>query len=154
MSSIQEAIEVDVPVRVAYDQFTQFEDFPRFMEDVESIKQLDDTTIRWRVNVAGAEREWDADITEQEADQRIAWTSRGDTQHAGVVTFHRIDDNQTRVTLQMDVEPSDWVEKVGDALGTMERRVKRDLENFKQFIEERGAPTGAWRGEVKQDPTS
>jgi uncharacterized membrane protein len=154
MSTFQEAVEVAVPVRAAYDQFTQFEDFPRFMEDVESIEQLDDTTIRWKVNVAGAERTWDADITEQEPDQRIAWKAQGDTQHAGVVTFHRLDENLTRVTLQMDVEPSDWVEKVGDAVGTMERRVGRDLESFKGFIEDRGVPTGAWRGEVEQDPTS
>jgi uncharacterized membrane protein len=154
MSTVQEAVEVAVPVRVAYDQFTQFEDFPHFMEDVERIEQLDDTTIRWKVRVAGAEREWDADITEQEPDQRIAWTARGETQHAGVVTFHRLDENETRVTLQMDVEPTDWVEKAGDAIGTMERRVKRDLDSFKKFIEERGQATGAWRGQVDQDPTS
>jgi uncharacterized membrane protein len=154
MSTVEQTVEVAVPVRTAYDQWTQFETFPEFMKDVERIEQLDDTTTRWHVNVMGAERTFDADITEQEPDQRIAWTSRGDTKHAGVVTFHRIDDAQTRVTLQMDVEPSDWVEKAGDALGIMEGNIKRDLKNFKEFIESRGAETGAWRGEVEQDPTS
>ena len=153
-TNIERSIEVHVPVRVAYNQFTQFEDFPHFMQDVEEIRQLDDTTVRWKANVAGSEREWDADITEQEPDQRIAWRSRGDTEHAGVVTFHRIGEDQTRVMLQMDVEPSDWVEKVGDALNVMERRVEKDLESFKEFIEERGRETGAWRGEVDQDPNS
>ncbi|MTV24295.1 SRPBCC family protein [Nitriliruptoraceae bacterium ZYF776] len=152
-STIERSIEVAVPVRTAYDQWTQFEDFPRFMSDVERIEQLDDTTTRWHVRVAGAERSWEADITEQEPDQRVAWKARGDTQHAGVVTFHRLDDDQTRVMLQLDVEPSDLVEKVGDALGIVGNRVENDLEEFKVFIEERGVETGAWRGEVDQDPT-
>jgi uncharacterized membrane protein len=154
MSTIERSVEVEVPVRTAYNQFTQFEDFPEFMEDVQQIRQLDDTTTRWKVKVAGAEREWDADITEQEPDQRIAWRSRGDVDHAGAVTFHRLGEDRTRVMLQMDVEPSDWVEKVGDALNVMERRVENDLESFKSFIEQRGTETGAWRGEVDQDPTS
>ncbi len=154
MSTIERSIEVQVPVRTAYNQFTQFEEFPHFMQDVEEIRQLDDTTVRWKVKVAGAEREWDADITEQEPDQRIAWRSRGDVQHAGVVTFHRLGEDRTRVMLQMDVEPSDWIEKVGDALNVMERHVEDDLESFKALVEERGVETGAWRGEVDQDPAS
>jgi uncharacterized membrane protein len=154
MSAIERSVEVRVPVRTAYNQFTQFEDFPRFMQDVEEVRQLDDTTVRWTARIAGAEREWDADITEQEPDQRIAWRSRGEVDHAGAVTFHRTGEDQTRVMLQMDVEPSDWVEKVGDALNVMERRVEDDLESFKAFIEQRGHETGAWRGEVGQDPTS
>lgn len=154
MTTIERSVEVAVPVRTAYNQFTQFEEFPQFMGDVEQIEQLDDTTIRWHVEIAGAHREWDADITEQEPDQRIAWTSRGDTEHAGVVTFHRIGEERTRVMLQMDVEPSDWIEKAADALGTMERRVERDLDQFRAFVEERGAETGAWRGEVDQNPRS
>jgi uncharacterized membrane protein len=148
------SVDVEVPVRTAYDQFTQFEEFPRFMENVSRIEQLDDTTTRWTVEIAGAERTWDADITEQTPDERIAWRSRGDTKHAGVVTFHRIDDGRTRVMLQLDVEPDDWVEKAGDALGVIDRSAKKDLENFKSFIEDRGTETGAWRGEVDQDPTA
>ncbi|MFA9432581.1 SRPBCC family protein [Egicoccus sp. AB-alg2] len=154
MSTIEKSIEVEVPVRTAYDQWTQFEDFPQFMEDVERIDQLDDATTHWVVNVAGQEREWDADITEQEPDQRVAWRSRGETKHAGVVTFHKIDEGKTRVMVQMDIEPTDWAEKVGDATGVIERNVQRDLENFKGFIEERGMETGAWRGEIDQDPTT
>ena len=154
MSTVEQTVEVAVPVRTAYDQWTQFETFPEFMKDVERVEQLDDTTVRWHVDMMGAERTFEADITEQEPDQRIAWASRGDTKHAGVVTFHRVDDGKTRVTLQMDVEPTDWVEKAGDALGIMEGNIKRDLQNFKEFIESRGTETGAWRGEVEQDPTS
>jgi uncharacterized membrane protein len=155
MSTIEKAIDVDVPVRAAYNQWTQFEDFPQFMSDVERIEQLDETTTRWHVKMAGQERTFEADITEQEPDQRVAWTSRGETKQAGVVTFHRIDDAKTRVTLQMDIEPSDWKEKVGDALNIIDKKVEKDLEQFKAFIEERGGDTtGAWRGEVEQDPTS
>jgi uncharacterized membrane protein len=122
---------------------------------VERIEQLDETTTRWHVKMAGQERTFEADITEQEPDQRVAWTSRGETKQAGVVTFHRIDDAKTRVTLQMDIEPSDWKEKVGDALNIIDKKVEKDLEQFKAFIEERGGDTtGAWRGEVEQDPTS
>jgi uncharacterized membrane protein len=154
MSTIEKAIDVEVPVRTAYDQWTQFEDFPRFMEDVERIEQLDDTTTRWHVKMAGQERTFDADITEQEPDQRVAWRSRGETEQAGVVTFHRIDEGKTRVTLQMDIEPSDWKEKVGDALNIIDKKVEKDLEQFKSFIEQRGTETGEWRGEVEQDPTS
>ncbi|GGI07790.1 SRPBCC family protein [Egicoccus halophilus] len=154
MSTVEQSIDVEVPVRTAYDQWTQFESFPKFMEDVERIDQVDDTTTHWVVNVAGNEREWDADITEQEPDQRVAWQARGETKHAGVVTFHRIDEGRTRVMVQMDVEPNDWAEKLGDAVGAYDRIVRRDLENFKGFIEQRGVETGAWRGEVDQDPTS
>lgn len=153
MSTIEKSIEVEVPVRTAFDQWTQFEDFPQFMEDVDRIEQLDDTTTRWEVSMAGQQRTFEADITEQVPDQRVAWRSRGETGHAGVVTFHRIGDSRTRVTLQMDLEPSDWQEKVGDALNIIDRRVQKDLEQFKTFIEERGAATGAWRGHVDQDPT-
>lgn len=153
MSTVQKSIDVEVPVRAAYNQWTQFETFPAFMADVERIEQLDDTTTRWHVKVLGAERTFDADITEQEPDQRIAWRSRGETQHAGVVTFHKLDEGRTRVSLQMDLEPNDWVEKVGDAVGAIDMRVKSDLDDFKRFIESRDRESGAWRGEVEQDPT-
>ena len=153
MSTITKSVDVDVPVRTAYNQWTQFESFPKFMEGVERIEQLDDTTTRWTTKVAGAERQFEADITEQEPDQRVAWRSRGETEHAGVVTFHKVDDEHTKVTVQMEVEPTDWVEKVGDAMNVMDRRVEGDLDRFKDFIESRGTETGAWRGEVEQDAT-
>ncbi len=154
MSTVEQTIDVHVPVRTAYDQWTQFERFPEFMEDVDRIEQLDDTMVRWHISMAGVERTFDTKITEQTPDQRIAWTTLPDAQtvHAGVVTFHRIDEGQTRVTLQMDVEPTGAVEKVGDALGLMEANIKRDLSSFKDYIEERGIETGAYRGEVEQNP--
>ena len=151
MSQIIEAIDVDVPVRVAYDQWTQFEEFPEFMEAVERVEQLDDTTLRWTAEIAGVKKTWTAKITEQTPDQRIAWTSVEGAQNAGVVTFHRLDDRRTRVTLQLDVEPEGPVESVGDALGIVGRQAKGDLERFKEFVESRGVATGAWRGEVRQD---
>ena len=156
MANIEQSIDVQVPVRTAYDQWTQFEEFPKFMEGVEEVRQIDDTHTHWRTKVAGKEKEFDAVISEQTPDQRIAWESQGGPEHAGVVTFHRIDDNVTRVMLQMDYEPEGVVEKAGDALGLVTRRVKGDLGRFKEMIESRGAggETGAWRGEVEQSATS
>ena len=151
MSEIIESIDVDVPVRVAYDQWTQFEEFPRFMEAVEKVEQLDDTTLRWTAEIAGVKKTWKAKITEQTPDQRIAWTSTEGARNAGVVTFHRLDDRKTRVTLQLDVEPDGPVESVGDALGFVQRGAKGDLERFVKYVESRGVATGAWRGEVSQD---
>jgi uncharacterized membrane protein len=150
MSQKQHSIDVNVPVRTAYDQWTQFEDFPRFMEGVERVVQLDDTTLEWTAKIAGKTETWRAKVTEQVPDQRVAWTSIEGARNAGVVTFHRLDENKTRVTLQLDVEPEGPVESTGDALGFVDRRLQGDLERFKQFIESRGAPTGAWRGEVEQ----
>jgi uncharacterized membrane protein len=150
MSQILESIDVDVPVRIAYDQWTQFESFPKFMEGIERVEQLTDTTLEWTARIAGVDRSWTAEITEQTPDQRIAWKAIDGAENAGVVTFHRLDDRQSRVTLQLDVEPEGVVESVGDALGFVQRRAKGDLERFKAFIEERGVPTGAWRGEVDQ----
>ena len=151
MSQIIESIDIDVPVRVAYDQWTQFEEFPRFMEAVEKVEQLDDTTLRWTAEIAGVKKTWKATITEQTPDQRIAWTSTEGARNAGVVTFHRLEDRKTRVTLQLDVEPEGPVESVGDALGFVQRQAKGDLERFEKFVESRGVATGAWRGEVRQD---
>jgi uncharacterized membrane protein len=150
MSQILESIDVEVPVRTAYDQWTQFEEFPRFMDGVEAVRQLDDTHLEWTADVAGVKKHWRAEITEQTPDQRIAWNATDGATNAGVVTFHRLDDRRARVTLQLDVEPDGAVESVGDALGFVQRRAKSDLERFKAFIEERGAATGAWRGEVEQ----
>ena len=151
MSKILEAVDVEVPVRTAYDQWTQFETFPKFMEGVKSVRQLDDTTLEWVADVAGREKRWEAKITEQEPDKRIAWTATEGAHNAGVVTFHRIADGQSRVTLQLDVDPEGPVENIGDALGVVSRQVKGDMKRFKEFIEERGHETGAWRGKVEQN---
>ncbi len=151
MSRIEESIDLQVPVRTAYNQWTQFEEFPRFMEGVESVKQLDDRRLHWVAEIGGRRREWEAKITEQLPDERVAWTSIEGSTQAGVVTFHRIDDDTTRIMLQMEFEPEDFVEKAGDALGVVRRHVKGDLERFKDFIESRGRETGAWRGDVRQE---
>ena len=151
MSQVKETIEVNVPVRTAYDQWTQFETFPQFMEGVESIEQVTDTRNRWKVEVGGAHREFTTEITEQQPDMRIAWTTvAGDTGHAGVVTFHKLTDSSCRVHLEMDVQPEGFVEQVGDKLGFISRRAKGDMKRFKDFIESRHAETGAWRGKVEQ----
>jgi uncharacterized membrane protein len=149
MTTIEESVEVAVPLRTAYDQWTQFEEFPRFMEGVESVTQADDTHLHWVASFGGARREWDAEITEQVPDERVAWASRGGTRNAGVVTFHRLDDATTRVMLQLEVEPEGLVEQTGDKLGFIKRRASGDLDRFKDFIESRGTETGAWRGEVR-----
>ncbi len=154
MSTVTESIDVNVPVRTAYNQWTQFEEFPAFMENVEEVRQLDDKRLHWKAKIAGQTKEWDAKITEQTPDQRVAWTATSGDGNAGVVTFHRIDDNRTRVTVQMDVAPEGVVEKVGDAIGVPERVVKDDLERFKEFIERRGSESGAWRGEIEQKDLS
>jgi uncharacterized membrane protein len=150
MSNVEQSIDVEVPVRTAYNQWTQFEEFPRFMEGVREVKQLDDKHLRWRAEIAGKEVEWTADISEQVPDMRIAWHSTSGAKNAGVVTFHRLDDNKTRVMLQMEYDPQGFVENVGDALGAAKLRIRGDLERFKQFIESRGAETGAWRGEIHE----
>ncbi len=151
MSSIEQSIEVNVPVRTAYNQWTQFEDFPHFMEGVEKVHQIDDVTLHWAAEILGQHREWDAKITEQIPDDRIAWRNVDGATNAGVVTFHRIDDNTTKIMLQIEFDPEGFAEKAADALGLVRGRVKGDLERFKAFIESRGEETGAWRGEVEQD---
>lgn len=151
MSTIEQSIEVNVPVRTAYNQWTQFEDFPHFMEGVEKVNQIDDVNLHWVAEILGQHREWDAKITEQIPDERVSWRNVDGATNAGVVTFHRIDDNTTRVMLQMEFDPEGFAEKAADALGVVKGRVKGDLERFKSFIESRGHETGAWRGEVKQN---
>ncbi|WP_350279258.1 SRPBCC family protein [Kribbella sp. HUAS MG21] len=148
MSGITQSVDVDVPVTTAYNQWTQFESFPLFMEGVEEIRQLDDIHLHWVTKVGGARREFDATITEQHPDERVAWRSDSGPQHAGVITFHELTPQRTRVTAQMEIDPEGFVEKVGDKLGVVEGRVKGDLERFKHFIEERPGETGAWRGDV------
>jgi uncharacterized membrane protein len=136
-------------VSVAYNQWTQFESFPNFMSGVESITQIDDTHNHWVTNIAGVTREFDTEVTEQHPDERVAWTSTsGESKHAGVVTFHRLDENKTRVMIQIDWEPSDLVEKIGSAVNVDDHQVKKDAERFKEFIESRGTAEGGWRGDV------
>jgi uncharacterized membrane protein len=148
MTKVNESIKVEVPVRTAYDQWTQFETFPQFMEGVEEVRQINDTLLHWKAKIGGAEREWDAKIVHQEPDRRVAWMAIDGATNAGEVTFRPIDEHSTEVSLALDYEPEGLVEKTGGALGTIHRRVKGDLERFKEFIEARGQETGAWRGEV------
>jgi uncharacterized membrane protein len=150
MSTIEQSIDVNVPVHTVYNQWTQFEEFPRFMEGVEEVRQLDDRRLHWRANIGGRVEEWDAVITEQHPDERIAWKNTTGAANAGVVTFHRLADNKTRIMLQMEYDPQGVVENLGDLLGMVSRRVANDLERFKEFIEARGHETGAWRGEVER----
>jgi uncharacterized membrane protein len=150
MAEVTESVDVEVPVQTAYNQWTQFEEFPKFMEGVEEVQQLDDTHLHWVAEIGGQRREWDAEITEQRPDERVAWRSTNGTTNAGVVTFHRLSDSTTRVTVQMEWEPEGISEKVGAAVGTDDRRVRGDLERFKEMIENRGSETGGWRGEVER----
>jgi uncharacterized membrane protein len=149
--TVEHSIDVNVPVQTAYNQWTQFESFPQFMEGVESVQQLDDRRLHWKAEIAGRDKEWDAEITEQTPDQRIAWTSTTGAPNAGAVDFHYIDENTTRITLNMDVDPEGPIENLGAFLGVLDMRVKGDLQRFKEFIESRGQETGAWRGEIKQE---
>lgn len=148
MNSIEKSIVVDVPVRTAYNQWTQFESFPQFMEGVESVQQRGDKSTHWRANIGGKTEEWDAEITEQTPDQRVAWRSTSGADNAGTVRFQPLGPQQTQIYLRLDYMPEGIVEKAGDALGMVERRVTGDLERFKKFIESRGSETGAWRGEI------
>ena len=151
MATIEQSIDVEVPVSTAYNQWTQFEEFPQFMEGIESVKQLDDTRLHWVAEIAGNKEEWDARITEQTPDQCVAWKSEGGTKTAGVVKFQKLAGDKTRINLRLDYEPEGVVEKTGNALGFTERRVSGDLERFKEFIEGRGEATGAWRGQIQNN---
>ena len=151
MARIEESIEVDVPITTAYNQWTQFEEFPQFMEGIESVQQTDDTHLLWTAEIGGQKEEWRAEITEQHPDHRVAWKATEGRENAGVVTFHRIEDDKTRVMVQMDWEPDGTIEKIGAVVGADNRRVKGDLERFKELIEKQGVESGAWRGDVKQD---
>ena len=150
MSRISESIDVNVPVSKAYNQWTQFEEFPRFMEGVERVQQLDDTHLRWVAEIGGKKHEWDAEITEQKPDQRVAWKATEGKGNSGVVTFEPLGDNQTRATVEMEYEAEGLVESLGSAVGADDRRVKGDLERFKELVESTSTETGAWRGEVEQ----
>ncbi|BFV60224.1 SRPBCC family protein [Kitasatospora sp. CMC57] len=149
MSMVKESIDVDVPLHTAYNQWTQFEEFPKFMEGVEEVRQLTDRRTHWRTSIAGAEREFDAEIVDQLPDERVSWrTVDGEVRQMGTVTFQSIDADHTRISLAMDFQPEGMAEKAGDMLGVLDRRVKGDLKRFKGFIEERGRETGGWRGRI------
>jgi uncharacterized membrane protein len=151
MARIEESIDVDVPVRTAYNQWTQFEEFPRFMEGIESVQQIDDTHLLWTAEIGGKRAEWKAEVTEQHPDHRIAWKAVDGKGPSGVVTFHQLDENRSRIAVQMDWEPEGAVETVGSAVGADSRRVKGDLERFKELVERQGVATGAWRGDVENE---
>jgi len=148
METIKKSISVDVPIRAVYNQWTQFEEFPRFMEGVEEVRQQGDKFTHWRAKIAGKTEEWDAEIVDQIPDQRVIWRSTTGAYNAGTVSFQARGASQTEVTLQMDYEPHGFFEQVGDALGFVERRIEGDLKRFKEFIEGRGVATGGWRGEI------
>lgn len=150
MASVNESIEVDVPVSTAYNQWTQFEKFPQFMKGVESVSQLDDTHVRWVAEIANKRHEWDAEITSQEPDRHVAWRATDGKDNTGSVRFEPLGTDRTRVEVEMSYETEGVVEALGSAIGADDRRVKGDLERFKELIESRGAESGAWRGEVKQ----
>jgi uncharacterized membrane protein len=149
MDSVEKSIVVDVPIHTAYNQWTQFEEFPQFMEGVEQVRQEGDTHLYWRANIAGKTVEWEADIIEQSPDERISWRSTTGAYNSGIVRFSPDNGGRsTRVTLRLEYEPEGFFENVGSMLGFVDRRVEGDLERFKSFIESRGEETGAWRGEV------
>jgi uncharacterized membrane protein len=151
MSTIEQSIELEVPVHTAYNQWTQFEEFPAFMDGVAEVRQLDERHLHWVAEFGGSRHEWDAEITEQRPDERVAWRNTDGKDNAGVVTFHKLDDSRSRVMVQLDFVPEGIKEKLGDAMGAPDRRVKADLERFKEMIETRGTETGAWRGEVPRE---
>jgi len=156
MPKIEDTIEVQVPVQQAYNQWTQFEDFPKFMNGIQSVQQLDDTHVQWVAEIRGESRQWTTEITEQQPDEKVAWkTIEGEVKNDGVVTFEPMGDAQTRVNVQMDVEGDSTAENVaGELLGVVKKQVHRDLERFKQLIENRDEETGAWRGEVEESKRS
>ena len=149
MERIEKSIEVEAPLRAVYNQWTQFEEFPRFMEGVQEVRQIDDTHLFWKAEIAGKTTDWEAEIYEQIPDARIAWRSLSGAPNAGAVSFQALGPELTRVNLVLDYQPLGAVEKIGDALGLVSGRVEGDLRRFKSFIETRGVETGAWRGEVR-----
>jgi uncharacterized membrane protein len=150
MARVEQSIDVNVPVTTAYNQWTQFEDFPRFMDGVESVKQIDDTHLHWVAEIGGKREEWDAEITHQEPDRKVAWRALDGHFNSGTVIFEQLGDNQARINVVMEHETEGLTETLGSALGADSRQVKGDLERFKEFVESRGTETGAWRGEVHQ----
>jgi uncharacterized membrane protein len=151
MPSVTKSIDVHVPISTAYNQWTQFETFPEFMGGVDQVQQLDERRLHWKISVAGQTREFDAEVTEQHPDERVAWKSTDGKTHAGVVTFHKLAPEETRVTVQLDWEPEGIAEKAGAVVGVDDHQVASDLDKFKSFIEGRAQESGAWRGEVPRE---
>lgn len=154
MATVNSTIDVDAPISTVYNQWTQFESFPQFMTGVESIVQKSDTLTDWSVSIAGVEREFEAEITEQHPDERIAWTSVSGEEQSGVVTFHRLEADVTRISLQLTWTPQGVVEKIGALLQVDDIQIDRDLKKFKNLIENNGFESGAWRGDVDRAPDS
>ena len=150
MARVEESIDVNVPVTTAYNQWTQFEEFPRFMDGVESVRQIDDTHLHWVAEIGGQREEWDAEITHQEPDRKVAWRAVDGHFNSGTVMFEQLGDNQARINVVIEYETDGLTEAVGSALGGDSRKVRGDLERFKEFVEQLGTETGAWRGEVEQ----
>jgi uncharacterized membrane protein len=148
METVKETIEVNVPVSTAYNQWTQFADFPKFMDGVKSVEQLDDTHLRWVAEVGGESRDWQAEIVEQVPDQRIAWRATDDEGPNGLVRFEPLGEATTLVTVEMSYEPEGLKEQLGAKIGLDSRQVKEDLVRYKELVETMGSETGAWRGEV------
>ncbi|MCP9485371.1 MAG: SRPBCC family protein [Gaiellaceae bacterium MAG52_C11] len=151
MSKVEESIELEVPVRTAYNQWTQFEEFPQFMEHVDEVKQLDDEHLHWKVTIAGKTEEFDAEVAEQIPDTRIAWRSTSGRQNSGAVDFHPLGDNRSQIMVALDAETEGAMEKAADASGFAARQLRGDLKRFKELIEQQGSETGAWRGIVERD---
>jgi len=151
MSKVEESIELEVPVQTAYNQWTQFEEFPQFMEHVDEVKQLDDEHLHWKVTIAGKTEEFDAEVTEQVPDTRIAWKSTSGRENAGAVDFHPLGDDRSQIVVALDAETEGMMEKAADASGMAARQLRGDLKRFKELIEQRGSETGAWRGSVERD---
>ncbi len=147
-SMMEDSIEINLPISTVYNQWTQFEDFPRFMKGVCEVRQIDDTHLHWRAKIGGKETQWDAEITEQVPETRIAWRSTSGAKNEGVVKFYKISDSITRIVLQMDYGPKGIIEEIGDAFGLVKMRTSGDLKRFKEFLENGGKETGEWRGSV------
>lgn len=154
MERVKKSIEVDRPLSRVYNQWTQFEEFPRFMEGVKEVRQLDDQRLYWRANIGGKEKEWTAKIIEQIPDNRIAWSSESGEYTSGVVDFAKLGPDRTQVALEISYDPKGFIENAGDAVGLVSRRIENDLEHFKEFIENRGQETGAWRGTIREGQKS
>ena len=149
-TKVERSVQVDVPVTTAYDQWTQFEDFPHFMGGVKEVRQLDDRRLRWVAEIAGVRREWEASILEQVPDQKIAWAATAGATNAGAVRFDPAGASSTVVHLTLEYEPEGVIEQVGDKLGIVERQVRGDLERFKKLVEDQGYASGAWRGGINE----
>lgn len=152
-TKVEKTVTVDVPIRTAYDQWTQFEEFPQFMGAVKQVEQLDDKRLHWVAEINGVKREWYATILDQRPDEKVAWAATEGATNAGAVYFTSVGPGQTSVTLELEYEPEGLVEKVGDALSMVDRQAQSDLERFKTFIEDRQSATGGWRGDVEGQPT-